>query len=78
VEVSVDGGRTWRDAVAAPSPPYAWVHWTYEWRVSAAGAHTIVVRAEGRDGIRQVDAASRAYPAGTSGLHTIVALVESV
>ncbi len=78
VEVSVDGGRTWHDAVMAPSPPYAWVHWTYEWRASVAGAHTVVVRAEGRDGVRQVEAASRAYPAGTSGLHTIVALVQSV
>jgi DMSO/TMAO reductase YedYZ molybdopterin-dependent catalytic subunit len=78
VEVSVDGGLTWRDATIQPSPPYAWVHWTYDWRVPARGAHTVVVRAEGRDGVRQVGTASRAYPAGTSGLHTIVALVESL
>ncbi|HET8760672.1 MAG TPA: molybdopterin-dependent oxidoreductase [Nitrospiria bacterium] len=78
VEVSVDGGRTWRDAILAPVPRYAWVPWSYEWRVPAAGAHTIAVRAEGLDGVRQVEVASRAYPSGTSGLHTIVALVESV
>ncbi|MFZ5863310.1 MAG: molybdopterin-dependent oxidoreductase [Nitrospirota bacterium] len=77
VEVSADGGRTWRDAALAPSPRYAWVHWTYEWRPPVAGAHTLVVRAQGQDGLRQVETGARAYPDGTSGLHTIVALVES-
>jgi DMSO/TMAO reductase YedYZ molybdopterin-dependent catalytic subunit len=78
VEVSTDDGRTWREAVVTPSPRYAWSHWTYEWRVPRSGAHTLVVRAEGRDGVRQVAAASRAYPSGTSGLHTIIALARSV
>lgn len=78
VQVSTDGGLTWRDAALAPSPPYAWVHWRYEWPVPSSGAHTLVVRAEGRDGTRQVHTASRAYPQGTGGLHTIVALVKSV
>ncbi|MEW6682836.1 MAG: molybdopterin-dependent oxidoreductase [Nitrospirota bacterium] len=78
VEVSADNGLTWHDATLSPSPPYAWTHWTYEWRVPSPGAHTLVVRAEGRDGTRQVETAARAYPRGTSGLHTVVALVKSV
>jgi DMSO/TMAO reductase YedYZ molybdopterin-dependent catalytic subunit len=78
VEVSADGGRTWRDATIASTPRYAWVSWSHDWRVVAVGAHTIVVRAEGLDGVRQVEGVSRAYPSGTSGLHTIVALVESI
>lgn len=78
VQVSPDGGLTWHDAALAPSPPYAWVHWTFAWQAPSVGAHTLVVRAEGRDGIRQTDTASRAYPQGTAGLHTIVALVKAV
>jgi DMSO/TMAO reductase YedYZ molybdopterin-dependent catalytic subunit len=77
VQLSADGGLTWRDATMSPAPPYAWVHWTYEWSVPSAGAHTLVVRAEGRDGTRQMETAARAYPQGTAGLHTIVALVKS-
>lgn len=78
VQVSADGGVTWRDAVLAPSSPYAWVHWTYQWRVPSVGAHTLVVRAEGRDGTVQLETASRAYPRGTAGLHTVVALVKTL
>lgn len=77
VEVSTDGGLTWRDATTSPSPPYAWVHWLYEWRPLSAGAHTLVVRAEGRDGTLQTTTAARAYPKGTAGLHTIIALVKT-
>ncbi len=40
--------------------------------------HTLVVRAEGRDGVMQRSETGRAYPDGTSGLHTIVALVKTV
>jgi hypothetical protein len=78
VQVSADGGLTWRDAVLSPSSPYAWVHWTYQWRAPSVGAHTLVVRAEGRDGTAQPETASRAYPRGTAGLHTVVALVKTV
>lgn len=78
VQVSADGGLTWRDAMVSPSPPYAWVHWTYEWRPPSTGAHTLVVRAGGRDGTRQAETAARAYPQGTAGLHTIVALVKAI
>ncbi len=78
VQVSADGGLTWRDAMVSPSPPYAWVHWTYEWRPPSTGAHTLVVRASGGDGTRQAETVARAYPQGTAGLHTIVALVKSV
>jgi hypothetical protein len=78
VELSADGGVTWRDATWAPSPPDAWVHWMYEWTPAGPGAYTLVVRAQGKDGMKQGAAWQRAYPEGTSGLHTIVALVKSV
>lgn len=78
VELSIDGGVTWLDATMAPSPPDAWVPWTYEWTVPSPGAYTLVVRAQGKDGVKQGADLQRAYPEGTSGLHTIVALVKAV
>jgi hypothetical protein len=54
VELSVDAGATWRAATLAASPPAAWVPWTLEWEAPAPGAYTLVVRAQGRDGVRQV------------------------
>lgn len=78
VEVSVDGGVRWREAVLAAGPADAWVPWSHDWAVDQPGAHTLAVRARGRDGVPQQPTWSRAFPAGTSGLHTIVALVQSI
>jgi hypothetical protein len=46
VEVSVDGGRTWRQAeLDGPRAPYAWTLWEHLWNVRAAGEHTLLSRA---------------------------------
>jgi len=45
VEVSTDGGETWRDAAVEPAPDrYAWQRWSVEWD-AAPGHHVICSRA---------------------------------
>jgi DMSO/TMAO reductase YedYZ molybdopterin-dependent catalytic subunit len=46
VEVSVDGGVTWRDATLGPEPePYAWRRWDWTWTAGEPGVHELCVRA---------------------------------
>jgi DMSO/TMAO reductase YedYZ molybdopterin-dependent catalytic subunit len=50
VEVSVDGGETWDDAVVGPAPsPFAWHGWTYEWD-ARPGEHALCSRATDASG----------------------------
>ncbi len=46
VEVSDDGGATWRAAALDPRhDPYAWRLWSFRWEPRAAGRATLLVRA---------------------------------
>jgi DMSO/TMAO reductase YedYZ molybdopterin-dependent catalytic subunit len=46
VEVSTDGGRTWRDAKLSPqTAPFTWRLWTLEWNPSQPGYYTVLSRA---------------------------------
>jgi len=46
VEVSEDGGTSWRDAALDPRhEPYAWRLWSFRWEPRAAGRATLLVRA---------------------------------
>jgi DMSO/TMAO reductase YedYZ molybdopterin-dependent catalytic subunit len=46
VEVSVDGGETWRDAHVEYSPDrWLWKRWSYLWRVDTPDRHRIMARA---------------------------------
>ncbi|OQP07154.1 sulfite oxidase [Geobacillus sp. 46C-IIa] len=56
VEVSLDGGRTWREAKVSRNDrePYAWVHWQWEWNADRPGDYEILVRA--------TDSAGRTQP----------------
>lgn len=46
VEVSSDGGKTWRHARLLDAPQqYAWVRWESEWKIEGPGNHELVVRA---------------------------------
>jgi Oxidoreductase molybdopterin binding domain/Mo-co oxidoreductase dimerisation domain len=56
VEVSMDG-KSWQAARLASEPvPYAWVQWSYDWRIHGAGQFDLTVRAE--------DDRGRSQPAG--------------
>jgi DMSO/TMAO reductase YedYZ molybdopterin-dependent catalytic subunit len=46
VEVSSDGGNTWRNAsLLDAAQRYAWVRWESEWKIEAPGDYELVVRA---------------------------------
>jgi hypothetical protein len=46
VEISTDGGRTWKDAQLSPQDlPFAWRLWTFEWTPAKEGYYTILSRA---------------------------------
>ena len=53
VEVSVDGGSTWREAELGESAsPFAWRSWTFVWNATP-GAHMLHVRASDANGTVQ-------------------------
>ena len=53
VELSFDGGRTWKEArLGADSAPFAWRLWSYDW-AAARGAYEIIARARDARGRTQ-------------------------
>ncbi|MFE9681022.1 sulfite oxidase [Streptomyces sp. NPDC006285] len=54
VEVSTDGGATWRHARLHDAPRRAdWVRWSADWRPAAPGAYTLLARATDTTGRTQ-------------------------
>ncbi len=79
VEISFNGGKDWNNApFELPLSPYTWVIWYYNWVVPKAGTYQVAVRAVDVKGTVQSAEIVRPQPAGASGLHTIVALVDRV
>jgi DMSO/TMAO reductase YedYZ molybdopterin-dependent catalytic subunit len=71
VEVSTDGGRTWRAARLVYNPsPIAWTVWSLPW-TATSGAHELVVRATDGNGTPQTAATRGIAPAGSAGWHRI-------
>ena len=63
VEVSVDGGATWRRATGRAS-------WSYNWTPTAAGSYTIRSRAADDSGNLESASAGRTVTVGTGGADT--------
>lgn len=79
VELSLDAGKTWNDCeLMPPMSPYSWVIWSYKWKPPKRGKYQTQVRATDTKGQLQIAEIVRPQPAGASGLHTIIAEVESV
>ncbi|MGH2695662.1 MAG: molybdopterin-dependent oxidoreductase [Actinomycetota bacterium] len=71
VEVSVDGGTTWRRATLSPSvSTLAWTRWAYRWVPTRPGRHTVMSRAVDRAGGIQEEVDRPPHPSGASGYHT--------
>lgn len=72
VELSMDGGDTWRQAQLDPAlSTSSWVFWNYQWNEPRPGVHSIIVRATDGTGAVQPDIEHKPYPAGTTGLQSI-------
>lgn len=71
VEVSTDGGHTWRSARLDYNPsPIAWTLWSLDWR-APRGLHGLVVRATDGRGDPQIAREQGIAPNGSKGLHRI-------
>ena len=76
VEVSLDGGATWRDATSEPAlSDYAWVIWRVDWPSPMPGNPTLVVRATDGTGTPQDQAWKSNQPSGATGWHRIDVLL---
>ncbi len=72
VELSVDGGKTWKQAILKQAlGPYTWVLWTYDW-AAPVGKQSLLVRAVDRSGRLQNPALADTLPGGASGYDSIV------
>lgn len=72
VEVSFDGGTTWRDAALSdPLSPLAWRLWAIEETPTTTGAQWITVRATDGTGAVQTAEERDTLPDGATGYHQI-------
>jgi DMSO/TMAO reductase YedYZ molybdopterin-dependent catalytic subunit len=68
VEVSIDGGKTWREAMVKEAlGPYAWRLWAYRWSPTEPGDVRIACRATDGSGTTQTPKERAPFPAGSSG-----------
>ncbi len=74
VEVSVDGGKTWKAAeVKEPLSEDTWVLWSLEWIPPAKGDYKITARAIDGSGISQIVGESpNTFPDGAKGYHIVI------
>lgn len=72
IEVSTDGGTTWKTAqVKDPLSKYTWVLWTAGYAPPNKENYSIVVRATDKTGKIQTTEMSPPFPNGATGYHTI-------
>jgi DMSO/TMAO reductase YedYZ molybdopterin-dependent catalytic subunit len=72
VQVSTDGGATWKDArIKNPLSPYSWVIWATELDVTSKANYRIVVRATDKTGKIQTGEVREPFPNGATGYHMI-------
>lgn len=78
VEVSADGGSTWRAAqLGSAVSPYAWTGWTFSWE-ARPGRYTLCVRATDSDGnVQPLDQAWNVGGYGNNGVQRVTVIVES-
>jgi hypothetical protein len=72
VEVSTDGGSTWKYAkIKDPLSQYTWVLWNAELDLTRNSKHKIVVRATDKAGNIQTDVYADPFPNGATGYDTV-------
>lgn len=76
VEVSTDGGETWRPArLRKPLSPLAWTQWAYRFDPDRSGPHVVSCRATYGAGERQQARERPPHPSGASGYHRVTVTV---
>ncbi|MGZ5002711.1 MAG: hypothetical protein ACXWBM_05920, partial [Chthoniobacterales bacterium] len=76
VELSADDGSTWTEArIDYPGTRLTWALWSYDWKPSAAGTYSLVVRATNGDGQLQFFDPNRPFKSGPTGFHKIAVYV---
>ena len=72
VEVSVDGGSTWKTAIVKdPLSQYTWILWTSSFTASDKESHKIIVRATDKTGQIQTSELEEPFPNGAGGYNQI-------
>jgi DMSO/TMAO reductase YedYZ molybdopterin-dependent catalytic subunit len=72
VEVSVDGGKTWKTAIVKdPLSQYTWVLWTSGFTTADKGNYKIIVRATDKTGKVQSSELEEPFPNGAQGYNQI-------
>jgi DMSO/TMAO reductase YedYZ molybdopterin-dependent catalytic subunit len=72
VEVSTDGGITWKTAkIKEPLSRYTWVLWTSGFIPEKVENYKIIVRATDKNGKVQSSELNKPFPDGATGYHTI-------
>jgi DMSO/TMAO reductase YedYZ molybdopterin-dependent catalytic subunit len=79
VEVSVDDGESWNDAMLLPGPsPQVWTIWVWNWAAPSAGQHRLKARATSGSGQTQLDDGgflADVFPNGTTSIHSVLVTV---
>ena len=57
--------------MAPPVSPYAWILWSFHWKVPAKRDYTLVVRPTDKLGAPQREEPRNSYPDGALGLHAV-------
>ncbi len=72
VELSFDGGGTWRQAtLEPPAGPLTWRRWSLRWTPDGAGPRTVLARATDGNGDTETPVARDPYPDGATGYDEI-------
>jgi DMSO/TMAO reductase YedYZ molybdopterin-dependent catalytic subunit len=76
VEVSSDGGESWRDAeLDYRGTPLSWAIWSLAWHPTRPGEYQLVVRAFDTTGAPQIAQERGIAPEGATGYHRVTAQV---
>jgi DMSO/TMAO reductase YedYZ molybdopterin-dependent catalytic subunit len=76
VEISIDGGVSWRPAgIERPGTRISWTLWSFPWSPPGPGAYDLAVRATDAEGNAQTARDHGTAPAGATGFHRITVRV---
>jgi DMSO/TMAO reductase YedYZ molybdopterin-dependent catalytic subunit len=77
VEVSVDGGKSWRPATLEPAiSKDSWVFWKATWQPTAPGTYTLIPRAVDGTGAPQISQVQSTVPNGATGYDKLIVTVK--